>query len=228
MKINKVLVNIAFFALPVIFIMGLVFVETSMPLDQKKYFYSEFGILEIVHELGLLLSICLAIWLLLNLNAAQPRWLKIWLGLAFIGCFYSLGEEISWGQTFFNWQTPETWARLNGQEETNLHNMSHLLNQLPKAILEIGVLIGGIIIPALQKWAPHKLPAQFSAAYPLSPVVFTALIALGIKLLEIPVRFDYEIFLRKSEVMETALFYFVLVYLISLVLKWRQEGRLKP
>lgn len=40
--------------------------------------------------------------------------------------------------------------------------------------------------------------------------------------------FDHSIFLRKSEVMETALFYFVFVYLITLALKWRQEGRLKP
>ncbi len=228
MKINSVLVNIAFFVLPVLYFPGLAFVETTMPLDQKKYFYSEFGILEIVQELSLLFSLCLTIWLLRNLDAAQPRWLKIWLGLAFVGCFYSLGEEISWGQTFFNWQTPETWARLNGQEETNLHNMSHLLNQFPKAILEIGVLVGGIIIPALQKWAPHKLPAKFEAAYPLWPVFFTALIALSIKLLEIPVMFDHSIFFRKSEVLETALFYFVFVYLISLALKWRQEGRLKP
>lgn len=40
MKINSVLVNIAFFVLPVIYMLGLAFVETTMPLDQKKYFYS--------------------------------------------------------------------------------------------------------------------------------------------------------------------------------------------
>jgi hypothetical protein len=39
------------------------------------------------------------------------------LGLAFIAI-----EEISWGQWFFFWETPPTWAEANIQGETNLHN----------------------------------------------------------------------------------------------------------
>jgi hypothetical protein len=42
------------------------------------------------------------------------------LGILFLMAF---GEEISWGQRIFNWNTPEEFKHLNAQEETNLHNL---------------------------------------------------------------------------------------------------------
>jgi hypothetical protein len=38
----------------------------------------------------------------------------------FLICF---GEEISWGQRIFGWNTPETWTDINAQKETNFHNL---------------------------------------------------------------------------------------------------------
>jgi hypothetical protein len=32
-------------------------------------------------------------------------------------------EEISWGQTYLAWETPERWAAINSQQETTLHNL---------------------------------------------------------------------------------------------------------
>lgn len=46
-------------------------------------------------------------------------WLVL-LALLFLVCF---GEEISWGQRLFGWQTPDSWADMNAQHETNLHNL---------------------------------------------------------------------------------------------------------
>lgn len=40
------------------------------------------------------------------------------------------GEEISWGQRIFGWQTPESVAQVNVQQETNLHNLVHLQGTL--------------------------------------------------------------------------------------------------
>lgn len=34
-----------------------------------------------------------------------------------------IGEELSWGQRIFGWETPEKIANLNQQSETNLHNL---------------------------------------------------------------------------------------------------------
>lgn len=38
-------------------------------------------------------------------------------------CFAIAGEEISWGQWFLHWETPEQIASVNLQNETNLHNV---------------------------------------------------------------------------------------------------------
>jgi magnesium-transporting ATPase (P-type) len=44
----------------------------------------------------------------------------ILLGILFLMAF---GEEISWGQRIFNWDTPDEFKHLNAQQETNLHNL---------------------------------------------------------------------------------------------------------
>ena len=38
--------------------------------------------------------------------------------------FFGFGEEISWGQRIFNWQTPALWWQMNFQHETNIHNLT--------------------------------------------------------------------------------------------------------
>jgi hypothetical protein len=39
------------------------------------------------------------------------------------GLFFMVGEELSWGQRIFGWETPATLQEVNKQEETNLHNI---------------------------------------------------------------------------------------------------------
>lgn len=46
----------------------------------------------------------------------------VYLGAAIV-CFFVAGEEISWGQWIFHWQTPEALAAVNLQHETNLPNL---------------------------------------------------------------------------------------------------------
>lgn len=38
-------------------------------------------------------------------------------------CFFVAGEEVSWGQWIFHWDTPDALAEANLQGETNLHNL---------------------------------------------------------------------------------------------------------
>ena len=61
------------------------------------------------------------------------------LGLAALACLFVGMEEISWGQTYLGWDTPDYVARVNVQKETNLHN---LFNQY----FAIGNIIGGSVI----------------------------------------------------------------------------------
>src|SRR3546814_19755347 len=59
------------------------------------------------------------------------------------------GEEASWGRHYAGWLTPEGWQAINDQGETNLHDTSSWLDQKPRTLLEIGVIVGGIIVPLL-------------------------------------------------------------------------------
>ncbi len=52
----------------------------------------------------------------------RPIYILILAALMFI----CMGEEISWGQRIFGWETPPTWKVQNAQAETNLHNLSFI------------------------------------------------------------------------------------------------------
>lgn len=54
-------------------------------------------------------------------------------GVLAISFLAAAGEEISWGQRIFEFESPEFFARFNHQGETNLHNMVRVLS---------GVLMG--------------------------------------------------------------------------------------
>lgn len=66
------------------------------------------------------------------------RWAMIVMTL---GAFYFAGEEVSWGQHLFGWETPEGFVAINDQQETNLHNTSSWLDQKPRLLLECWVLL---------------------------------------------------------------------------------------
>lgn len=86
------------------------------------------------------------------------------MGLAF-GCtlfyallfFFAAGEEISWGQRIFGWETGETFKEINKQEETNLHNLIvptpwgdfHLAKTLFGPILTTILLLYLVFLPLL-------------------------------------------------------------------------------
>lgn len=48
-------------------------------------------------------------------------WLLLFAGIAF---FWASGEEISWGQHMLGTETPEWLGKINGQNETNIHNIN--------------------------------------------------------------------------------------------------------
>jgi hypothetical protein len=62
-----------------------------------------------------------------------------------LSCLYIAGEEASWGQHFFHWNTPDYWAMINRQEETNLHNTYAIFEKTPRSILEVGIFVGGLM-----------------------------------------------------------------------------------
>lgn len=155
-------------------------------------------------------------------------WLALWVFLGALGCTYIGLEEISYGQHLFKWETPEHWQAVNDQNETNLHNTSSWLDQKPRLLLLIGVIVGGLILPFVRRLRPQLLPARFAAIYPPDALFWTALCAvlshaakwarkLGIA----------EIYRRPSEMNEVFLYYFVLLYLLFMFLTLREAHKAK-
>ena len=190
--------------------------EITLRKHMLRWWVSEEGPLELLQFAILMAALAVAL-----ATAGQPGlkgrpWLKAWLVIAAICCFYVGGEEISWGQWFFHWQTPSAWAQINNQNETNLHNTSSWLDQKPRLLLEIGVLIGGLVIPLLRHYRPGLLPARFQAIYPPAILAITAGCYAFFKITSSFGHFVLHVHLyeRVAEVTETFMYWFTLLYLL--------------
>ena len=80
---------------------------------------------------------------------------NIWYLLLCIFLFLCFGEEISWGQRIFNWQTPDLWVNNNVQQETNIHNLglfekSDILNFT--RLLTLFCMAYGFLFPILVRF----------------------------------------------------------------------------
>jgi ABC-type branched-subunit amino acid transport system permease subunit len=146
----------------------------------------------------------------------QP-WLFAWIAIAALGCFYIAGEEASWGQHYLGWVTPESWSTINDQGETNLHNISSWFDQKPRSLLEIGVVVGGILVPIFAYFRPRVRRYRFAIILPPAICLPTALLAefsMGSeRAVELLGGSSY-LFSRASEVQEIYFYWFILLYLI--------------
>ena len=177
--------------------------------------HSESGPHELLQFLIITAAFLISATMLLKAYKYSP-WLGVWVGIACVCSLYVAGEEMSWGQHILEWNTPEYWMALNDQGETNFHNTSSWLDQKPRVLLEIGVVIGGLLIPFFMKLMPALLPQRFTMIYPTWHVSVTAGIFLLLKITDKMEDVDVKIFERVSEVQELYLFYFVLLYLVVL------------
>ena len=86
--------------------------------------------------------------------------------IAALSSLFIAGEEMSWGHHFFHWNTPEYWAAVNVDDETNLHKTYDIFDKIPRVRLELGVLIGGILIPAAAWFRPQIRASRFALFFP--------------------------------------------------------------
>jgi hypothetical protein len=191
----------------------------AAPGFYQRWIVAERGPLELSQLLIMLWAFALALRILFlpALRARPP--LAAWVAVAAIASFYIAGEEASWGQHYFDWTTPAYWAAVNDQGETNLHNLSSWLDQKPRALLEVGVILGGIVIPLAALWRPRirRLPGAVILP-PLSCLPAAALAEFARFSERILDSFGYQVypFQRPSEVQEFYFYLFVLLYLTVL------------
>lgn len=67
------------------------------------------------------------------------RWQGILFGLVALTMFFAAGEEVSWGQRLFGWDTPDELIEINDQNETTLHNIGGFLLVTNAVMLLVGL-----------------------------------------------------------------------------------------
>lgn len=89
----------------------------------------------------------------------------LWFIIFSILCIFIAGEEVSWGQSFFNYQVPSSITSSNYQGEFNLHNSM--------AIQSSNNSLSSIFF---------KLLAAYFIVYPMALVVFPTIKNIAIKI----------------------------------------------
>jgi hypothetical protein len=183
----------------------------------QRYVLPEgYGLLEISHFLIPLFGLFIAAsLLLLPFVRARPFVFTVAL-IGALSCLYIAGEEMSWGQHFFHWNTPEYWAEVNRQQETNLHNTYAVFEKTPRSMLEIGIFVGGLLVPLAAIFLPWLRACRASLFLPADALVPTATGALIFKLIDRLQQGGHIgiILQRPAETIETYLYFFILAYLI--------------
>lgn len=139
-----------------------------LPRDLMRWVHSEYGPIEIGTALVFLVIAGLAAHLTFRLSvkpqAAVPRIYRVWFALFILGGLFMCLEEISYGQTFFQWESPRWFAEHSKQQETNLHNLfGDKPSSMLRRIAEIGLPILAILLPLLFMRHPRGYqPDHFS------------------------------------------------------------------
>lgn len=196
----------------------------------------EFGLLETTQNVFLAIALIMAGVMCAR---AKPLLLKVWLGIVFLGVLYLLGEETSWGQHYLRWGTEGWFAEYNDQQETNFHNTSALFDQLPRNLLYLGMIVGGIVHPLLKLarngrglidqpwwWAPTIacLPTVVFAFLAGAPKALDK-VADALALEAWSTGFRLEAYVgRASEMEECFMYLFFVVYLWSLARRLRFQA----
>jgi len=190
---------------------------------QYSVFKGEAGIIENMTVLFLVVAIGFCVASLSRANRLTlPGFLKTWLFILIMGAAYFALEEISYGQHMFGWGTAETWKELNDQDETNLHNVHSLFDQVPRALLSLGILIGGVLMPLYRHFRDIKLDesSRFYWQWPTMDCITVGLLVILIR----PVLKVFETdAINTGETKENLIAMFIMLYCISIHSRLRQK-----
>ncbi len=94
-----------------------------MGKETYKWFTGEDRIAESFQALLYALALVLCVVIVTRLWREGRRGIALLYVIVAVGLTFMVGEEVSWGQRFFGWTTPESFLEANKQGETNLHNI---------------------------------------------------------------------------------------------------------
>jgi len=203
-------------------------IRAVSPEFATEHLSGELGVIENL-TVVILIPAILVVGYLLTMRAYFPNpWLTAWFAGLGLACVYFAGEEASWGQHWFGWDTPEGVKEFNDQGETNLHNTSSWFDQKPRLIVEISALIGGFILPLVRRHRGVNL-VPGSWQYLFWPSWVCLPVSLIVGLIKIPDRLfgsagiPYPFNIRVSETQELYVALAFLIYFASVAVRVRRQ-----
>ena len=145
----------------------------------RQVMESELGVVENATALLLLPAVAFGLMALRLRRTLPAWWLAPWLSLLVAASIYIAGEEVSWGQNWLGWATPDWLASVNDQGETNLHNTSSWFDQKPRALFLLWVVVAGLLFPLtrrLRRWSFDPRTDWRAWFWPTGIVVPTAML----------------------------------------------------
>lgn len=189
-------------------------------LNWEEGLNREFGLVENLTAIFLLAAFIVT---LRSFQFTLGKFHLFWLILLALGSFVFFGEEISWGQHFFGWGTPDDWKELNRQGETNIHNLNgtveFIFTKVIRNLLSTGCIVGGFVVPFIYKRLNLSF-APTNVQFWLWPSIGSALTGILVNCVNIPDKianhFDIELpnYLgdRVGELKEVYMALFILLY----------------
>lgn len=196
-------------------------------VGNDRFLKSEAGFVELSTALFLFIAIgyCISA-LTVTRREHMSRYLRAWLVLLIAGAAYFALEELSYGQHIFGWGTPDALRELNDQEETNLHNVHALFDQVPRALLTLGILVGGVIMPLYRYFRKSALVEsnRFYWQWPTMDCVTIGLLVILIR----PIFSVFETdVVNTGETKEQMFALFIMIYCLSLHARIRKKAAAK-
>jgi len=140
------------------------------PAQWQVVIKEEFGVLQNATVLLLIPAMVLSVLIFLR-RRHLPRGVGVVMLLGGLAALYFAGEEISWGQTYFRFKTPDAVKAVNYQQEFNLHNLGkgHIFNNIPRQMMLVATLVGGGILPLVLRKRLARADAARSVWFWLIP-----------------------------------------------------------
>ena len=229
LKITPQFFNILAHSLPWVLFLFFVFTAYSDPELMRLYTAKDDdipggGLIENLTVIILIPGIIAGLWAFLSYrNNMLPHWTKYWLLIWVLACTYFAGEEASWGQWYFEWETPELFSEINDQNETNLHNTSTWFDQKPRSLVELWIFITGLALPIYLKLNnKHQLADWHYWINPIPNLISAAFIFTLIRLASFIDDQTIKNLLGSSEIRELFIAIFLSLFLLSYLVRLRK------
>ncbi len=203
-----------------------------------KVWESEYGFIENMTVVFCLVALVYTVKIY-RLDVCLPKGIKQFVLLSGAAMFLLAGEELSWGQWYFLWETPEAWKAVNLQDETNLHNLSRVFSKYPRHVITLLCFVAGVIAPFLLRRRQRQGRPVSEYWRWLLPTLRQVLICLIVAFVTMPTRVldhykliedqsYWDMAMPSSEFREYFIAVFFMVYFISLYTRITNDNKSVP